>query len=134
MNVARLNCSHGDWETKRRWIAWIRKHSRDVGPVGILADLQGPKFRLGILENGSIELRAGQTTTIGPGGELTLSQPEILAEMSPGGRLLLGDGDVEIRLGRKVGDTFQARAISGGTVKTKQGVTLVGKEIGRAHV
>jgi len=127
MNVARLNCSHGDWDTKRRWIDWIRKHSREVGPVGILADLQGPKFRLGVLPGGSIELRAGEAVTIGPSAQLILTQTEILAEMQPGGRLLLGDGDVEIKLGQRQGENFQGRAISGGTVKTKQGVTLVGK-------
>ncbi len=127
MNVARLNCSHGDWDTKKRWIEWIRKHSKDIGPVGILADLQGPKFRLGTFPDGSVELRAGQAVTIGPSGQLPLSQAEILSEMVPGGRLLLGDGDVEIRLGPRDGENFQGRAISGGTVKTKQGVTLVGK-------
>lgn len=127
MNVARLNCSHGDWDTKRRWIEWVRKHSRDVGPVGILADLQGPKFRLGVLEGGAVTLKAGETVDIGPTGRLVLTQPEILAEMRPGGRLLLGDGDIEIRLGAMVGDNFHGRVISSGTVKTKQGVTLVGR-------
>lgn len=127
MNVARLNCSHGDWDTKRRWMEWIRKHSPDVAPVGILADLQGPKFRLGVLEGDQKELHAGQTVTTGPTGELPIHQPEILAAMAPGGRLLLGDGDVEIRLKSRRGEDFEAVAISGGTVKTKQGVTLVGK-------
>ena len=47
MNVARLNCSHGEWETRRRWVKWIRELSPDIAPVGILADLQGPKFRVG---------------------------------------------------------------------------------------
>jgi len=127
MNVARLNCSHGDWDTKRRWIEWIRKHSPDVGPVGILADLQGPKFRLGIIEGGSRTIRAGETLTVGPTAELPIHQEEILAAMSPGGRILLGDGDIEIRLGAAQGENFLARAVSGGTVKSKQGVTLVGK-------
>ncbi len=127
MNVARINCSHGDWVTRKKWIGWIRKYSRDIGPVGILADLQGPKFRLGVLEGGVVELRVGEPTTIGPTARLVLSQSEILAEMKPGGRLLLADGDVELRLGPRQGENFTARAISGGTVKTKQGVTLVGK-------
>jgi pyruvate kinase len=127
MNVARLNCSHGDWETKRKWIGWIRKHSPDVGPIGILADLQGPKFRLGVLENDAIELKAGEAVTVGPSGRLVVSQPEILAAMSPGARLLLGDGDVEVRLKAVSGENFTGVAISGGRVKTKQGVTLVGK-------
>lgn len=127
MNVARLNCSHGDWDTKRRWIEWVRKHSSDVGPVGILADLQGPKFRLGVIEGGAVELRAGDGVTVGPSGSLPIVQPEILAAMAPGARLLLGDGDVEVRLRSRRGDNFEGVAISGGTVKTKQGVTLVGK-------
>lgn len=84
MNVARLNCSHGDWDTKRRWIQWIRKHSPNVAPVGILADLQGPKFRIGVLPNGSMELRAGQHLTVGPSGQIPVNQPEILAAMGPG--------------------------------------------------
>lgn len=127
MNVARLNCSHGDWDTKRRWIEWIRKHSPDVAPVGILADLQGPKFRLGVIEGGSRTIRAGEVLTVGPTGELPIHQPEILAAMGPGGRLLLGDGDIELKLGAAQGSDFAARAVSGGTVKSKQGVTLVGK-------
>lgn len=127
MNVARLNCSHGDWETKRKWIDWIRKHSPDVGPVGILADLQGPKFRLGIVEGNALELRAGDLVTVGPTGRLPIHQDEILAAMAPSGRLLLGDGDVEVRLRSREGENFVGVAVSGGTVKTKQGVTLVGK-------
>lgn len=127
MNVARLNCSHGDWETKRKWIDWIRKHSPDTGPVGILADLQGPKFRLGIVEGNALELRAGDLVTVGPTGRLPIHQDEILAAMAPSGRLLLGDGDVEVRLRSQEGENFVGVAVSGGTVKTKQGVTLVGK-------
>lgn len=127
MNVARLNCSHGDWETKRRWIEWIRKHSPDVSPIGILADLQGPKFRLGVVGGEGREIRAGSTITVGPTAELPINQPEILEAMGVGDRILLGDGDVELRIQAVDGENFRARAISGGLVKSKQGVTLVGK-------
>lgn len=127
MNVARLNCSHGDWDTKRRWIDWIRKHSPDVAPIGILADLQGPKFRLGVLPEGVREIRAGEQLTVGPSADLPIHQQDILAVMGPGDRILLGDGDIEIRVGVAQGENFAARAISGGVVKSKQGVTLVGK-------
>lgn len=127
MNIARMNCSHGDWETKLRWIEWIRKHSPDLAPVGILADLQGPKFRLGVLPEGVREIRAGEVLTVGPTGTLPITQAEILAAMGPGGRILLGDGDIELRITSVQGENFVSRAISGGTVKSKQGVTLVGK-------
>lgn len=127
MNVARLNCSHGDWETRRRWIEWIRKHSHNVGPVGILADLQGPKFRLGIVPDDRMEVRAGDIISVGPTALIPIHQTEILSRMGVHDRLLLGDGDVELKLVAQVGDDFTARAISGGVIKTKQGVTLVGK-------
>lgn len=127
MNVARINCSHGDWDTRCRWVEWIRKHSPDVGPVAILADLQGPKFRLGVLDPNPMEVKAGQSLTIGPTGTVPLHQEEILATMAPGRRLLLGDGDLEIRLGKRVGADFEGRTLTAGTIKTKQGVTLVGQ-------
>lgn len=129
MNVARINCSHGDWETRRQWIRWIRDLSPEIAPVGILADLQGPKFRIGMLVDGPLELASGQDVEIGPdpGAAIPLAQPEILTEMAPGDRLLLGDGDVAIKLAERVGSNFRARVLDGGTVKSKQGVTLVGK-------
>lgn len=127
MNVARINCSHGDWETRKQWIRWIRKHSPILAPIGILADLQGPKFRLGVIEGGELEIRAGKTVQIGPSAVVPVTQPQILDKMKVGDRLLLGDGDVELKLVSQQGENFTARAISGGRVKTKQGVTLVGK-------
>lgn len=129
MNVARLNCSHGDWETKKRWITWIREYSPVMGPVAILADLQGPKFRIGSVKNDILDLTPGQSLKVGQEANVEIPIPgdEIFAAMSTGGRLLLGDGDVELKLGTRSGGAFTAKVISGGQVKTKQGVTLVGK-------
>lgn len=127
MNVARLNCSHGDWATREKWIGWIRKHSPRLGPVGILADLQGPKFRLGMIPEDRMEVHPGDTFLVGPTAGVPITQTEILNEMAVGNRLLLGDGDVELKLVAQVGDDFQVRAISGGVIRSRQGVTLVGK-------
>jgi pyruvate kinase len=127
MNVARLNCSHGDWDTRKRWIEWIRRYSRSIGPVGILADLQGPKFRLGVVPEDRMEVHAGDLFSVGPSAVVPIHQAEILSKMGVGDRLLLGDGDVELKLVAQDGENFTARAISGGIIKTKQGVTLVGK-------
>ena len=56
MNVARLNCSHGDWPTRLKWIKWVRELSPKIAPVAVLVDLQGPKFRIGELpEDGTPE-------------------------------------------------------------------------------
>ncbi|MFX9077372.1 pyruvate kinase, partial [Acinetobacter baumannii] len=65
MNVARINCSHGDWETRGSWIGWIRELNDPVAPVAILVDLQGPKVRLGEIEGGSVEVTEGQNILVG---------------------------------------------------------------------
>lgn len=129
MNVARINCSHGDWDTRRQWITWIRELSSDLGPIAILADLQGPKFRMDRLSADFVELEIGQSVTVGcgPAATIPISQPEILAAMSPNCRLLLGDGNVELKLGQKADENFTAKVVTSGQVKSRQGVTLVGK-------
>ncbi|HVT14539.1 MAG TPA: pyruvate kinase [Fimbriimonadaceae bacterium] len=128
MNVARLNCSHGDWETKRRWIRWVRDCCTDVAPIAILADLQGPKFRIGVLAGDVLDLKPGQAVTLGEGDvDLPIHQEEILKAITSGCRLLLGDGNVELRVTEQEGFRFEARVVSGGPVKSRQGVTLVGR-------
>jgi len=122
MNVARLNCSHGNWDTMRRWIGWIRDCCADLTPVAVLADLQGPKFRLGPLAGRTLDLKAGRTVTLGQteqpdaGIELPISQQEILKAIGVGGRLLLGDGNVELRVTEQDGFRFVAKVVSGGQV------------------
>ncbi|HRI44109.1 MAG TPA: pyruvate kinase [Fimbriimonadaceae bacterium] len=128
MNVARINCSHGDWETRRRWIEWVRECSPGIGPVAVLADLQGPKFRIGDLSPEGLTIVPGQALTVGQEvADIVVHADTIFDAMQPGSRLLLGDGDVELKLGAKTGSRFAAKAISGGHVKSRQGVTLVGR-------
>jgi len=129
MNVARLNCSHGDWDTRRKWIGWLRDLGPEIAPVAILADLQGPKFRIGRLPDDGLLLSLNQNITIGPGSGATIpvDQPEILKAFSPGGRILLGDGNVELKLGEQQGENHVAKAMSDGLVKSRQGITLVNK-------
>lgn len=129
MNVARLNCSHGDWDGKRDFIKWIRELHDGVSPMAILADLQGPKFRIGEVENGIVTLQNGQTITIGHGhgAILPMKDDQIYAAMAKGDRLLFGDGEVEVKLGACTNNVFEAKVLAGGRVKTKQGITLVGK-------
>lgn len=129
MNVARLNCSHGDWDTKKEWVQAIRHLSPSTGPVAVLADLQGPKFRISELPQGQREFKVGEAVTIGMSKEyaLPIFQPEILAAMTANCRLLLGDGQVEVKITEDHGDHFTGKVVTSGVVKSKQGVTLVGK-------
>ena len=128
MNVARLNCSHGDWETKARWIGWIRELSPLFAPVGILADLQGPKFRIGELPNGDLTLSPGQIVSLGTGFvDIPIEQKEILQAMTRGARLLMGDGEIELKIVSGASPQFKARTLNGGVLRSRKGVTLVNK-------
>lgn len=127
MNVARINCSHGDWETRRKWIGWVRELSPVVGGVAVLVDLQGPKFRIGAIE-GILDVKPGFELVLGPNdADIPLTQPEVLASLTTNSRLLLGDGNVSLRVLDRNGERIRARAITGGMVTSRQGVTVVGK-------
>ncbi len=129
MNVARLNCSHGGWEEKKRWIGWVRELSSKVCPVAILVDLQGPKFRVSDIQGGSVDLEQDKVVTVGASGSATvpIHQPEILHALSPGCRLILGDGEIELRITDRLEEDFSAKVVIGGTLMSRKGVTLVGK-------
>lgn len=128
MNVARINCSHGDWEEKRRWIHWIREASAEISPVAILADLQGPKFRIGDLPEEGLTLKPGGVVKLGDGDvDIPVKQAEILHALHKGGKLLLGDGEIELKILKCFDNYCEASVISGGVLKSRKGVTLVGK-------
>ncbi len=129
MNVARLNCSHGDWEQKRDFIKWIRELHDGFNPIAIMADLQGPKFRIGDVESGVVNLIEGQIITMGHGhgAMLPMKDDAIFAAMTRGSHILFGDGEVEVKLGESKDGVFDAEVITSGKVKSRQGITLVGK-------
>lgn len=127
MNVARFNCSHGEWDQKRRWHDWLREVEPKDRAVGILLDLQGPKFRLGELPPEGVNIAPGEEVTIGPGGQLPLHEASVLAVLEPGKRLLFGDGDVEIRILEPRGENYVASVTYGGLVRSRQGVTMPGQ-------
>lgn len=128
MTIARLNCSHGDWEAKKRWIEWLRSGAKDQNPVGILADLQGPKFRVGTLPVDPIDLQPGQSVRVGPpDADIPIPSRDLMDAMQRGDRVLLGDGNIEIRLGNEIEGGFEAKVVSGGLFKSRQGVTVMNR-------
>lgn len=133
MNVARLNCSHGDWETRARWIAWLRELSSELSPVGILVDLQGPKFRIGAVKGGVLDLKPGAQVIVGnvSGVDIPIPQSEIICELRAGDRLLLGDGNLELRIRSGTDGRFEASAVTAGAIRSRQGLTLVGKSFSK---
>lgn len=127
MNVARLNCSHGDWEVRRRWVDWVRDIASSVNThVAILVDLSGPKFRLGDVQ-GDLEVNAGDLVEVGQGpGKLPIFEKEVLAKMNPGATILVGDGEIAFRVKSKDDSKIVLQTVSGGTIMSRRGITVVG--------
>jgi pyruvate kinase len=129
MNVARLNCSHGNWETRRQLADWVRASSTEVAPIGLLVDLQGPKFRIGLLPPEGVRVDLNKTITIGPkeGSTIPLAADEVWDAMDKGDRILLGDGEVELKVTSRKNDQCTVKVISSGIIHSRKGITLVGK-------
>jgi len=136
MNVARLNFSHGTLDDHRRRIETIRREARErTAAVGILADLQGPKMRLGRFEGGSAQLDEGQELRVREGGgaaaagEVHFDFTGFLQQVEPGHRLLLADGQVEVEVLKKDREALLGRVVRAGTVADRQGVHLPDSDI-----
>ena len=131
MDVARLNMSHGDLVEHGENIARIRRASEEAGrPVAILLDLQGPKLRVGTMQEGGVELIEGQevilTTRdiVGHDGELPVQFQDLPQHVLPGERILLDDGLLELQVTRAEGPEISCRVITGGVLQSRKGMNL----------
>jgi len=137
MNVARLNFSHGTHEEHAAAIRALRQASlRQQRPVGILADLQGPKIRTGTLAGGSpIRLEAGKqfviTTAKLPGDSSRVSTTfsRLPRDLRRGDRILLADGLIELRVLAVRGRDVVTRVINGGEMGEHKGINLPGVKL-----
>lgn len=129
--VARLNMAHGDHQTIVKDVRAVREASRRCGrPVGILADLTGPKIRTGGLQSGSLELvRGGEITlttkpTVGTQKEVSVSYPELAKDVAPGQSIFVADGMIELEVIKVTDSEVNCRVIIGGTLLEHQGINL----------
>jgi len=130
-DVFRLNMSHGTQEDIREKHATIRDVERDIGrPIGILADLQGPKLRCGVFAKGAEELVIGESfrfdldETEGTVNRVCLPHPEIFEALSLGETVLVNDGKIRLRV-TDCGDDFAECYIEvGGTISNRKGVNV----------
>ena len=133
MDVARFNCSHSDWPTRREQIRIVRSLATDPARrPAVLLDLAGPKFRLGEVEGGQVNLPQGATVTLSlqpHAGTLPFPLPEVIEAAEPGDVILIGDGGVSLRVESKSGSDLNACVMDEGVVRSRQGVTLVGRDI-----
>jgi len=130
-DVFRINMSHADHDTMRTLIKRIRKVEKELGrAIGILADLQGPKLRVGAFADGAQELKPGQEFTFdsdptpGDATRVQMPHPEILKSVQPGHRLLIDDGRLQMEAIACDGKSIRAKVISGTKISDRKGVSL----------
>jgi len=129
--VFRLNMSHGDHEEIRERHAIIRQVEKDLNnPVGILADLQGPKLRVGVFANEAEELENGAAfrldldDTPGDVTRVCLPHREIFAALEVGTTLLVNDGKIRLKVTACGSDFADTEVIAGGTISNRKGVNV----------
>jgi pyruvate kinase len=130
-DVFRLNFSHGSHEDHAARIASIREvEKRFDRPIGILADVQGPKLRVGRFAGGKVHLQTGQAfrldlnPTPGDSRRVNLPHPEIIAAASINTHLLLDDGKLRLRITHKRDDHLETEVIFGGPLSDRKGVNV----------
>ncbi len=130
-DVFRLNMSHGDHEEIRARHAIIRQVEKDVGsPIGILADLQGPKLRVGKFKNDEEELVVGQDFRLdlkeaeGDATRVQLPHKEIFDALEPGASLLVNDGKIRLKVRDCGRDFANCEVTVGGTISNRKGVNV----------
>ncbi|PWC53940.1 pyruvate kinase [Azospirillum sp. TSO22-1] len=133
VDMFRLNFSHGSHADHGERVKAIRALERETGrPIAILADLQGPKLRLGTFAGGPIELAPGQSFRLDlskePGGaaRVGMPHPEIFAALEPEAELLLDDGKVRLRVVSCGPDHADTVVVSGTRLSDRKGVNVPG--------
>jgi pyruvate kinase len=130
-DLFRINMSHASHDVMRTLIERIRSvEARNGRPIGILADLQGPKLRVGKFANTKVTLAPGQTFTLdnneAPGDEtrVFLPHPEILESVKPGHRLLIDDGKLMLKAEKCDGKSIVCTVVAGTSISDRKGVSL----------
>ena len=134
MDVARLNFSHGKHPEHAHRIKRLRRAARQLKrTVCILQDLQGPKIRTGRLKDGGpLTVETASRLTITPrevAGTASLISTDfagLAREVEPGGRVLLSDGRIELKVIAIHGDDIECEVVNGGTLAEQQGINLPG--------
>jgi len=131
MDVARLNFSHGSYADHESMFHLVRAAAEATGrAVGILADLQGPKIRLGRFADGPVEWRTGESVVItsddviGTADRVSCTYKRLPAEVRSGDRLLIDDGKVAVEVTSVTGPDIRCLVVEGGMVSNNKGVSL----------
>ena len=132
MDVARLNFSHGTHDEHRERMRLVRQESERVGKVvPILQDLQGPKIRIGEVEQGGVLLHKGDALVltsepmpVGTAERVYVSYDQLADDVEPGGRILVDDGLIELKVTEVDGTDVTTEVVVAGPLRSKKGVNL----------
>jgi pyruvate kinase len=137
MNVARINFSHGDFGGHKQVIDRLREAARGLGRrIAVMADLPGPKMRIGRLADEPVELQTGALFTlttrdiVGDAGRVSVSFDRLPQALRPGDILFLNDGLVQLETVRVEGSEVVCRILVGGELRSRKGLNLPGIELG----
>jgi len=137
MDVARLNFSHGDFADKKKMITAIRAAAQKVGRrVAIMADLPGPKMRIGTFTQEPLELKKGDTFTLttedvaGSSNRASVSFDRLPQAVKAGDRLFINDGYIELEVVQAAGRDVRCRVLVGGELRSRKGLNLPGIDLG----
>jgi pyruvate kinase len=135
MDVARINMSHGRRERHGEVIARIRRVASELNrSVAIMLDLSGPKIRTGAIGEG-VRLETGGEVRItsekieGDASRISSNYPLLAREVSPGDRILISDGELELQVTNIVSDEVVARVVYGGPLSSHKGINLPGAKL-----
>lgn len=137
MSVARINFSHGTFESHAKAIENLRSVAHKTGQrLAIMGDLPGPKMRIGQLADEPIELKAGETlqlTTdevVGDAHRLSVSFAGLPHAVRPRDKLYINDGFIELEVVETVGNEVLCKVIIGGELRSRKGLNLPGIDLG----
>jgi pyruvate kinase len=137
MDLARLNLSHGDFEGHHQTIANLNAAARSAGRrLTIMADLPGPKIRIGRLAAEPVQLKAGDFFTLtteeitGDASRASVTFSRLPATVKPGDRLFLNDGFIQLEVVSTIGPEVKCCVLVGGELRSRKGLNLPGIDLG----
>ena len=131
MNVARLNFSHGTHESHRKYIDMIKEIRQQRGcPLAIMLDTKGPEIRTGTIKEGTVKLKNGQEFVLtsrqveGNAQEVSMTLPELPAQLKPGNTILVDDGAIKLTVKSTTDTDIICRVESGGKLSDRKGINV----------
>ena len=134
LNVVRINFSHGTHEEHAATITLVRQVADSLGePIAILADLQGPRIRIGTLDT-PIIVAPGADVTLAPEGQertgdIPITYDDLARDVRIGSRVLVDDGNIELMVLAVEGRRVVLRVVHGGAIKSNKGINLPGVDV-----